>query len=69
MYETWYQTTFSNSDGIWIGKGVEDQGIFKLGNISRDLMINVTNKYGIIFFDGTPIMTKLIDFNGGSNEK
>lgn len=62
-YESWYTSTFSNSDGIWIGKGISDQNIFKIGTIKKEYLEEFKNNYGLIINDGTPIITKLIEFD------
>lgn len=67
-FESWYTSLFSNSDGIWIGKGISDQNIFKIGTIKKEYMEEFKNNYGLIINDGTPVVTKLIELDGGESD-
>lgn len=62
-YESWYTSAFSNSDGIWIGKGIADQSIFKIGTIKKEYLEEFKNNYGLVVSDGIPVITKLIEFD------
>lgn len=62
-YESWYTSVFSNNDGIWIGKGIADQNLFKIGTIKKEYLEEFKNNYGLVVSDGIPIVTKLIEFD------
>ena len=68
-YENWYTSMFSNSDGIWIGKGIADQSLFKIGTIKKEYLEEFKNNYGLVVSDGTPIITKLIEFDRGDSDE
>lgn len=69
-YESWYTSSFSSSDGIWVGKGIADQNIFKIGTIKKEYLEEFKNDYGIIINDSSLTVTKLIDFDrNDDNEK
>ena len=70
--EVWYRSNFSSNDGIWIGKGVSDQGIIKIGQIKKEHMQDIKNNFGYVINDGTANLTKFIDFitkDGEENEE
>ena len=68
-YENWYTSMFSNSDGIWIGKGIADQSLFKIGTIKKEYLEEFKNNYGLVVSDGTPIITKLIEFDRSDSDE
>ena len=61
-FEQWYQAVFSNSDGIWIGKGILDQNVFKLSVMDRSMNAELKNNMGYIMSEGYPNLFKLIEF-------
>ena len=61
-YEQWFTSTFSLNDGLWVGKGIADQTLFHLSNITRDMTKDYNNQMGYIISESTPILCKLIDF-------
>ena len=62
VYEKWFNKNFDTSDGIWIGKGISDQSVFKLGMLKREFMQDITNNYGMYIQEKSPTIIKLIDF-------
>ncbi len=71
-FEVWFNTTFSLSDGIWIGNGVSEQGFFKFSNFSRELTLKVDKDVGYIVSDSYVSPVKFINFvtkEGGTNGK
>jgi len=73
LYESWYTTTFSNTEGIWIGKGIVDQNIFKLSTIKKEYMQEIKNDFGYNIQEGSLELIKIINFykksDGENNEK
>jgi hypothetical protein len=61
-YESWYSSTFGNSDGIWVGKGIGEQNVFKIGMLKREFMVDLKNDYGMYISEGSPTIIKLIEF-------
>ncbi len=69
-FEEWYMNNFSNSDGIWIGKGITDQNILKLSNIKKEFMKEIKNKFGFYISESTAELIQLIDFySKGADEQ
>lgn len=71
-YESWFTSIFNTNDGIWIGRGISDQNILHLSNISRDMTKEIKNNMGYLVTEGSAILCKLIDFitkeDGDKNE-
>ena len=72
-YEEWFSNCFSVNDGVWIGKGISDQGIFRLSNISREMMQDIKNDMGYFIQESGATLVRLIDFvtkdEGGDNNE
>lgn len=72
-FEQWFSKNFSTSDGIWIGKGIADQNIFKVSGIKKEDLISISNTFGYFVSDGSIENVKLIDFTkkaiGDEDEK
>ena len=60
--ESWYYNARNNTDGLWIGKGVDDQQVLKINRITKEMSKNYTNNYGYLDVDSTPELVKLIEF-------
>lgn len=61
-FESWFSSTFSLSDGIWIGNGVTDQGFLKYSNFSRALTQKVDKDIGYVISDSFVTAVKFINF-------
>ena len=61
-YEQWFTGVFSLNDGLWIGKGITDQTLFHLSNITRDMTKEYNNQMGYMITESSPTLCKLIDF-------
>ncbi len=70
-YEGWFTKGFSSTDGIWIGKGISDQNIFRISMLKKENMIEIKNNYGLIIQESSADMIKLIEFykSGEQDEK
>ncbi len=66
-YENWY-TFFSADVGLWVGKGMGEQSLFKYNNYNKEMDKDFKNDIGFFVEEGTAIMTKLIDFNAKDDE-
>ena len=62
QYEDWFKNCFTISEGIWIGKGISEQSLFKLSSLNRELNETIDNKMGYVISESTPSQAKLIDF-------
>ncbi len=68
--ENWYASTVDDSNGIWIGKGADEQTLIKFKNIPDNVRKERFNDMAIVCKDGEPIVIKLVDLNlGAQNEQ
>ena len=64
LYEDWLRTSSDLSKGIWIGRGVVEQNLFKIGRFSRDDNEEIKNDFGYVIVNGRLIKSKLLsEFN------
>ena len=68
MYESWLSSIVSTSDGIWIGKGISDQSVFKISTITKALTMDLKNNMGYTINEGGTTLCKLIDFVSKGDE-
>ena len=61
IYETWFKYV-DKSEGLFIGKGVEEQNIFRLSSYGKDLSEALPKNYGFYINEGYYYITKLIEF-------
>ena len=61
-FESWFSSSFSLTEGIWIGKGVSDQGLFRLGTVNKEMTLNYKDDMGYIINEGSATLCKYIDF-------
>ena len=62
QFENWVKTSFTVSEGLWIGKGITDQSLFKVPSFSKDMTQPISNNMGYILNENNPSLCKLIDF-------
>lgn len=62
IYETWFTQNFSVADGVWIGKGLSDQSIFRLSSVNKEMTLDYKNDMGFVVSEGSATLAKLIDF-------
>ena len=62
MFEEWFTKIFNLNEGIWLGKGITDQSLFRISNITREMTKDYDSDMGYIISDGIPVLSKLIDF-------
>ncbi len=67
-FEPWYQSNFSNADGIWIGKGAGDQTVVKITNYHQELAKEYKNNIGFHIQEGSYTIVKLIEFEERTKE-
>ncbi|MBO5138558.1 MAG: type VII secretion protein EssC [Bacilli bacterium] len=72
-FETWFTTIFNINDGVWIGRGVSDQNLLHLSNVTREMTKDYKNDMGYLVSESVGTLMKLIDFvssyDGGADEK
>ena len=62
QYDDWFKQIINLGEGIWIGKGLTDQNLFKISIFSKEMTKNISNNMGYIITENNPILCKLIDF-------
>ncbi len=71
IYESWYSSCVDNSNGIWIGTGMQDQNVFKNSTYSKEQNREYKNDMGFFIYDGIASLMKVLDFyniNTGDEE-
>ncbi len=73
-FEPWFTSVFNINQGVWIGRGISDQGLLHLSNVTREMTTNYKNDMGYFVDDGLAILCKWIDFlsveeTGDDNEE
>ncbi len=69
LFNSWISDIINSSEGIWIGKGVSNQNVFKLTAINKQMSADLKNNMGYQIIEGMPILCRFIDFisNGDDN--
>ena len=67
-YESWFGSMFSISDGIWIGKGIGDQTLFRISNIKKEMLQEIKNDMGYVINESNAVLCRLIDFVSKGDE-
>jgi S-DNA-T family DNA segregation ATPase FtsK/SpoIIIE len=62
-YDGWYQLVKNNTDGIWIGKGFDEQQSFRVSKITKDMTKSRPLNYGYVVQEGDASLVKYIQFN------
>ena len=52
-----------NDDGIWIGKGINDQYVINVNTSDGGIVNNCNSSFGYIVKDETPTFIKLLEMN------
>ena len=61
-FEPWFNGTFSTNDGIWIGRGVTDQGLLRVSSITKEMTKNIKNNMGYVVNENLATLCQYIDF-------
>ena len=62
-YDEWYKKYVINDDGIWIGKGINDQYVINVNTSDGGIVNNCNSSFGYIVKDETPTFIKLLEMN------
>ncbi len=62
-FDDWYSNVKNSSSGIWVGRGVYDQSVFRINRVTKEMQANINNNYGYVVSEGETELTKLIEFN------
>ena len=60
--EKWFNTTFSNKDAIWIGKGISNQSYIRISSLTKDMLKDYNNDMGFVINESYGTLCKFIDF-------
>lgn len=63
-YEAWYKQHITGADGVWVGDGVADQFVFKLGKITSDMYDSLAEHFGYFIFRNRATLVKLLSSSG-----
>ena len=61
-YDSFYGKIKNNTDGLWIGRGIQDQSVFRINKIVKEKSSEDID-YGYIISDGDCSKVKLISFS------
>ncbi|MDD6223500.1 MAG: type VII secretion protein EssC, partial [bacterium] len=61
-FESWFNGIFSVNEGIWIGKGLADQGLFRLSTITKEMTQEFKNDMGYYISENSGSLCRCIDF-------
>lgn len=59
-FEPWFKTHVSLKDGIWIGNGISNQYLYKLGKITNEMYQEIGDEFGYIVNNGKTTLVKLL---------
>ena len=60
--DKWFNTTFSNKDAVWIGKGISNQSFIRISTLTKDMMKDYNNDMGFVISESYGTLCKFIDF-------
>ena len=67
-FEVWLKSNIDATNGIWVGKGITEQSVFKTSGASyRELSVMINNDMGFVIKDEMPILVKLIEVKNGED--
>ncbi len=68
VYESWFTNIFSINNGIWVGRGLSEQSLFRVSTITKEMMENIPNDMGYLVNDNFALAVKFIDFETQEEE-
>ncbi|MBI0578054.1 type VII secretion protein EssC [Neobacillus cucumis] len=60
MYDAWFQKQVSLNQAIWVGNGIAEQYVFKIGKITNDLYGELPEGFGYVIQKGKVKQVKLV---------
>ena len=51
-YEKWYTKNITPNNGIWIGNGITDQYVLKVGKNTAEMHEDITDNFGFYVYGG-----------------
>lgn len=58
--QSWYKRHVTGMDGIWVGDGIADQYLLKIGKLTNEPYSEIPPCFGYVVKRGKPVLTKLI---------
>ena len=68
-FEGWYNELVINTNGIWIGRGVSEQSVIKMGEFNKKYSAKITNDFAWYFKNGEGTLIKLINGDEKNEEQ
>lgn len=56
----WYKRHISGTDGVWVGDGVSEQYVLRIGKVTNDLYAELAPHFGYAVQRGKPTLIKLL---------
>lgn len=67
----WYKRHVLDNEGLWVGDGVSEQHLLKIGKLTSALYSEIPSHFGYLVYKGRPTLVKLIvteHLEGGETE-
>ena len=68
LYEDWFKN-IDVSEGLYIGLGVEENGVLKISNYSKELSATFPRNYGFYISEGNYHIVKLLEFEKDTGDE
>ncbi len=68
-FDPWVKNVMSGTNGLWIGRGMGDQGIIKYSNFNKIMNNDYKNNMGFYTEDSNAQLIKLIEFEKREEQK
>ena len=68
-YETWFKSLFNLNNGIWVGKGINEQSLYHISSTTSEMNKSISNNMGYIIKDCSNNLCKLLDFFSKEEEE
>lgn len=69
-YESWFKNSTNQSDGIWIGDGIDDQFTLKVSVRTDEVRESVSDDFCFVLKRGKPVLVKYVsEFNAQANSE
>lgn len=59
--EPWYKNCCNNTNGIWVGNGINDQFVLKISQKIEEMKEDISNEFGFVVERGKPAFIKFIN--------
>lgn len=67
-FETWFTGIFNLSEGLWVGKGISEQNLFRISSINKEMTKDINNNMGYLISENASSLIKLINFVSNDEE-